>query len=64
MAEQDKLLTTAEVCKWLGVSHQLLECSRSRGDSFIPFIRIGRSVRYRTSSVNEYLNNQTVAAGI
>lgn len=64
MAEQDRLLTTTEVSEWLGISHQLLEISRSRGNSLIPFVRIGRAVRYRTSAVNDFLQSQTVGANI
>jgi predicted DNA-binding transcriptional regulator AlpA len=64
-AEQyDKLLTTAEVSQWLGISRQLLEISRSKGNSPIPYIRINRAVRYRLSAINEYLEKQTVCAGI
>jgi predicted DNA-binding transcriptional regulator AlpA len=60
--DPDDLLNTAEVAGWLGVSTQFLEIGRTRG--YGPkFVKLSpRRVRYRRSSVLEFLNQRTHAA--
>ena len=64
MAEQiDKLLTQQQVMDWTGMSRQYFEIARHRGTS-MPYIKIGKSVRYRTSDVQKWINDHAVCAGI
>jgi predicted DNA-binding transcriptional regulator AlpA len=53
--DADELLTTNDVGKWLGVSHQWLVLGRMRG--YGPrFVRIGhRSICYRRGAVRQWL---------
>lgn len=52
------LLTTPEAAKYLGVSEAFLERDRWAG-ARIPFIRVGsRTVRYRMSDLEAYVENQ------
>lgn len=51
----DKLLTTAELGKYLGgISVRTLERWRSNGEG-PAYIRVGRCVRYRASDVAVYI---------
>lgn len=64
MKEQfDRLLTQKEVAEWIGMSEAWLEMCRFKGKG-IPYIKIGRSCRYRTSDVQAWLDKHFVAANI
>lgn len=55
----DKLLTTDEVATWLGIQRCTLEKARStRLGDFPPFIRVGRAIRYRRSTVETWLSGR------
>lgn len=55
----EKLLTTKEAAKLLGMSRSFLERDRWQG-ARIPFVRVGtRAVRYRQEEIHRYLNAQT-----
>jgi excisionase family DNA binding protein len=56
----DKLLTTKETAKVLGLSSRTLDVWRCTGKSHVPFVKIGRSVRYRMSDIESYIRNQTM----
>lgn len=57
---EDRLLSTAEVANWLGIQRCTLEKARStRLGDFPPFIRIGRTVRYRRTDVERWLGQAT-----
>ena len=56
------LWTQHQTATYLGVSEKWLERDRWVGAT-IPFVKVGRSVRYRAGDVVAYLNaNTTVAA--
>lgn len=59
----DKLITQADVADWTGMSKAWLEQSRFRNTG-IPYVKIGKAVRYRTSDVQRYINEHVVSAGI
>ena len=54
MQNQNSLLTTPEAARVLGVSNAFLERDRWAG-ARIPFIKIGRAVRYRQSDLDAYI---------
>lgn len=56
--DTDKLLTVPEYCEWLGVSKGSAAQDRYLGKG-PKFIKLGRSIRYRLSDVNEWLDAQT-----
>ena len=59
---QERLLTTKEAARLLGVSKAFLERDRWAG-ARIPFIRIGdRAVRYRLSELEAYITSRQQAA--
>ncbi len=54
--EPDRLLTTDELAKLLGCSKSLLTRARVYGTSDLPgFVRIGKNVRYKMSTVQAFL---------
>lgn len=53
----EKLLTTDEVATWLCIRRCTLEKARStRIGDFPPFIKVGRSIRYRRGDVEQWLD--------
>jgi excisionase family DNA binding protein len=55
----DPLLTTLEAAKMLRVKKTFLERDRWAG-ARIPFVRVGtRSIRYRHSELEKYIQGQT-----
>lgn len=64
MAEQiDKLLTQQVVVDWTGMSPAWFEQSRFKGIG-IPYVKIGRAVRYRTSDVQRWIDEHVISTGI
>ena len=54
----DRLLTTKEAARFLGVSVAFLERDRWAGAE-IPFVRVGsRGVRYRRSDLEAYIQSR------
>ena len=56
-----RLMKQGEVADYLGVSTQFLERDRWQGAT-IPFIKIGRGVRYRAEDVSQYVERNFNAA--
>ncbi|RZM23318.1 MAG: DNA-binding protein [Pedobacter sp.] len=59
ITQQDKLLTSFEVSQMIGKSEAWLARKRWEGGG-IPYRKIGRNVRYQTSIVLDWLNNQPI----
>lgn len=55
----DRLLTRAEVEERFGVPRRFLERSIHRRDG-PPFVRVGRSVRYRTDDLLDWINRNRI----
>jgi len=58
----EQLLTTEELAVFLGVSSQILKINRMTA-SGIPFIRLGRTIRYRLCDVEDHLAANTIRGG-
>lgn len=64
MAEQqDKLLTQAQAVEWTGMSAAWFEMNRHRGVG-IPYVKMGRAVRYRVSDISRWIESNIVGTGI
>ncbi len=59
--ENETLLTRQQLAEKLGCTPQHLENLATRGDG-PEFIKVGRLVRYRLSSVDRWLNARTVTS--
>ncbi len=55
-----RLFTDVEACEYLRIRQRQLFTWRQQG--FIPFIRIGRAIRYRKSDLDAALDALTVRA--
>ena len=55
------LLTEAQVCEILNLNKNSLQRERCNGYG-IPYVKIGRRVRYRLSDIEKYLETNTVCS--
>lgn len=59
----DHLLTTSEAANVLGLPPQTLVNWRCTGRYPLPYIRVGRLIRYRTADLNEWIETNRVVKG-
>jgi predicted DNA-binding transcriptional regulator AlpA len=59
--KDDRLLTPAEVAEFLRTTTDVLKTWRYRGDG-PPFVKVGRSVLYRWSALDRWLDSRAVAS--
>jgi len=59
----DPLLTPFEAAAYIGVSENTLSVWRCVGRYAIPFIKVGRLVRYRRSDLEAWLESRTHTSG-
>lgn len=59
MDNQDVLLNQQEAAKYLAVTEHFLAADRQR-KRIVPFVKIGRLVRYQKSAIDAYLASQTM----
>lgn len=57
---RNELMNTDQVAEMLGLASHTLAVWRSEGRMDLPYIKLGRSVRYLTSDVLEYLDKQRI----
>ena len=57
----DRLLSRSEVQTLFGLTQRFLEVAAVRGDG-PPFIKIGRSVRYRVSDLRDWIEARRVTS--
>ena len=56
------LLTREQAAEYLGVKAQTLACWASQKRYNLPFVRVGRSIRYRRVDLDRWLDARTVGA--
>jgi len=59
----DPLFTPPEAAAYIGVSENTLSVWRCVGRYAIPFIKVGRLVRYRVSDLDAWLKSRTHTSG-
>lgn len=55
-----ELMDRSEAAKYLGLSEQTLASWACTGRHSLPFVRLGRRVKYRKSDLDAYLSAHTV----
>jgi excisionase family DNA binding protein len=55
----DPLLTTPQMARLLNVEPNTLEVWRSTGRYALPYVKIGRNVRYRRSAAEQFIKANT-----
>jgi excisionase family DNA binding protein len=58
--ESENLKTEDEAARFLSVSVRTLQAKRWRGDTDLPFVKFGRTVRYRLADLQAYIENNLV----
>ena len=61
MAETEKLLSPQEAAEHLGLRPQTLAIWRCDG-RYLSYIKVGRSVKYRLSDLEKFLESRTIPA--
>jgi excisionase family DNA binding protein len=61
---QSGLLTTAEAARYLAVAEHTLEIWRSTKRHRIPYIKIGKNVRYRRQDLDAWLVSRMIVADV
>ncbi|MCH8243904.1 MAG: helix-turn-helix domain-containing protein [Planctomycetes bacterium] len=59
-ATQSNLLTREQAGEYLGIRGQTLAAWSSTGRYAVPYIRVGRSIRYRREDLDDWLESRTV----
>lgn len=54
----DNLLTTREAAQLLGIKENTLTIWRNTDRQHIPYIKIGRAIRYKRSDLVKFLNDR------
>jgi excisionase family DNA binding protein len=57
--QNQNLLNNSEAAAYLGVTEGTLTVWRSEGRYKLPFIKVGRLVRYRLTDLNAFLDSRT-----
>jgi excisionase family DNA binding protein len=56
----DVLATPEQAAKLIQINASTLQKWRSTGENNIPFVKIGRSVRYRVSDLRDYVERHVM----
>lgn len=59
-SNRDPLLTEAQAAELLGVEPQTLQAWRCTRRYALPYVKVGRLVRYRASAIEAFLQARTV----
>lgn len=61
MRKQSDLITTEQAAEMLGLSNpRTLDNWRSTNRYSIPYVKVGRMVRYRASDIQDFIEKKTV----
>ena len=60
MSDEKRLRNESEAAEYLGLKKQTLANWRSTGSSELPFVKVGRLVRYRSADLDAWLESRTV----
>jgi len=60
---QDRLLKQKEVAEMIGMSEAWLEQCRFRKKG-IPFVKMERACRYRSSDVQRFIDERVISSGV
>jgi len=56
----DRLVNTLDASKLLSIPASTLIKWRSTGEVRLPYVRIGRLIKYRTSNLKEFIESHTI----
>ncbi len=56
----DKLLSATQTANILGLKVTTLAQKRWRGDKSLPWVKLGKSIRYKLSDINNYIQRCSI----
>ncbi len=59
---RDEMLSPTEAARFLGVETQTLSAWRCTGRYSLPFVRVGRAIRYRRSDLEAFVESRTATS--
>ena len=60
---QNKLLSAGETANILGLKETTLAQFRWRGDKRLPWVKLGKTVRYKLSDIEAFIERNTIGKG-
>jgi|TARA_B110000211_G_C13956787_1_gene498694 predicted DNA-binding transcriptional regulator AlpA len=60
---QNKLLSAGEAAAILGLKESTLAQFRWRGDKRLPWVKLGKSIRYKLSDIESFIERSTIGKG-
>ncbi|OAI14216.1 excisionase [Methylomonas koyamae] len=60
--QKDEILGNSDAAEYIGVTPRTLEVWRCTKRYQIPFIKVGRLVKYRKSALDAFLESRTIGA--
>lgn len=60
---QDKLLSAGEAAAILGLKETTLAQFRWRGDKRLPWVKLGKTIRYKPSDIEAFIERSTIGKG-
>jgi len=61
---QKKLLSAGETADILGLKETTLAQFRWRGDKRLPWVKLGKSIRYKLTDIEDFIERSTVGKGV
>lgn len=58
-----KLISAGETANILGLKESTLAQFRWRGDKRLPWVKLGKSIRYKLSDIEEFIERSTIGKG-
>ncbi len=59
----NKLLSAGQAAEILGLKESTLAQFRWRGDKRLPWVKLGKSIRYKLSDIEDFIERSTIGKG-
>ena len=60
ISDNTKLLDTTQTAEYLGITQDTLAVWRCQKSYNLPYVKVGRLVKYRLSDLNNFINSRVV----
>ncbi len=60
---ENKLISAGKTAEILGLKESTLAQYRWRGDTRLPWVKMGKSIRYKLTDIEAYIEKNTVCGG-
>ena len=59
----NKLISAGQTAEILGLKESTLAQFRWRGDKRLPWVKLGKTIRYKLSDIEEFIERSTIGKG-